>query len=555
MNDLLLIAAWILPLALIPVLFTRLPGILAFAALPAFIAATLLPSGTDLALPWLLLGSQFGLDTPDRVFLMFSALIWIVAGAQAELTMRTQPHFRRFGVFFLLAMSGNFWLILGQDMVNFYLGFSLMGFAAYGLVIHYRDEAALRAGRVYLAMTLLAEVALLTAFMLIFTHTQDLAPTPSQRAGVRHWAIALLLLGFGITAGFLFVHMWLPLSYTAAPVPAAAVLSGAMSKVALLGWIRYLPLGEVMFWDWGMLFVVLGVLATIYAIVIGLLQTNPRTILAYSSISKMGLMGILLGLGMMQPELSDYAVIAVIFFAAYHGLTKAALFLGTGIADLIPGKWVFTMLILLSLIMMGAPLTAGAMHKPLIKPVIEGFDGYWPTFIPALLVVATIGTTLMMMRFLFVLHSSPAGPSLPSNRVALPWVMLTTLILLLPFVLPYDFPSFIDSWPVLFAIIMAVVILRLSPGFIRTLPGGIPPGDIIVLFDYLNRLSHNLIKSLPGNFDELFKYRKPGNTNQLKNSQSTIVHGVEKHLAAWQISGILFMVLAIAIFTMLWLVH
>jgi len=555
MNDLLLITAWTFPLLLIPVLFTRWQGLLPIAAIPAIITATLVPSGTDLQLPWLLLGSQFGLDTADRVFLMFSALIWIVAGAQAELTMRDSPSFRRFGVFFLLAMSGNFWLILGQDMVNFYLGFSLMGFAAYGLVIYNRDPEALRAGRVYLVMTLLAEVSLLTAFMLIFMHTQDLAPTAGQIAGASSWAIALLLLGLGIKAGFLFVHMWLPLSYTAAPAPAAAVLSGAMSKVALLGWIRYLPLGEVMFWDWGMLLVILGALATVYAIVIGLLQTNPKTILAYSSISKMGLMGILLGLGMMQPELSDYVVIAVIFFAAYHGLTKGALFLGVGITNVISSRWVFGVLILLSLIMMGAPLTAGAMHKQLIKPVIEGFDGYWPSFIPALLVVATTGTTLMMLRFLFLIHSGQATQTSSSNRIALPWVMLATLVLLLPFLLPYNFAAFIDSWPLLFAFAIAVVILRFSPGFIRALPGRIHPADIIALFDYLYRLAHHSIKSLTEHFETLFKSRDPGKTNQLQHTQSIIMRSVEKSLAAWQISGILFMLLAIALFTTLWLVQ
>ncbi|MDX1335085.1 MAG: proton-conducting transporter membrane subunit, partial [Gammaproteobacteria bacterium] len=414
---------------------------------------------------------------------------------------------------------------------------------------------ALRAGRIYLAMTLLAEVALLTAFMLIFMHTQDLAPTAGQIAGISSWAIALLLLGMGIKAGFLFLHMWLPLSYTAAPAPAAAVLSGAMSKVALLGLIRYLPLGEVMFWDWGMLLVILGALATIYAIFIGLLQTNPKTILAYSSISKMGLMGILLGLGMMQPELADYVVIAVVFFAAYHGLTKGALFLGTGIAKVISSRWVFILLTLLSLIMMGAPLTAGAMHKPLIKPVIEGFDGYWSSFIPALLVIATIGTTLMMLRFLFVIRSGQTTQPSSSVRIAWPWVMLTILILLLPFVLPYDFPSFVDGWPVLLAIIIAILILRFSPGFIRTLPGRIPPGDIIVLFDNLYRLIHHSIKSLHRHFETFFKSREPGNTNHLEYPQSIIIRSVEKYLAAWQISGILFMVLAIALFTTLWFVQ
>ena len=98
MSELLLVAAWLFPLALIALLVTRLQGLLPIAALPALTTAILVPSGTDIELPWLLLGSQFGLDAADRVFLMFSALIWVVAGAQAELTMRDRPGFRRFSV-------------------------------------------------------------------------------------------------------------------------------------------------------------------------------------------------------------------------------------------------------------------------------------------------------------------------------------------------------------------------------------------------------------------------------------------------------------------------
>lgn len=553
MTELLLITAWLFPLALIPVLFMRWRGLLPLAALPAFITATLLPPGVDLELPWFLLGSQYGLDASDRVFLMFSAFVWMISAAQAELTMRAQPGFTRFGVFFLLAMSGNFWMILGQDMVNFYLGFSLMGFAAYGLIVYDRNPEALRAGRIYLVMTLLAEVALLTSFMMIFTYTQDLAPATNQIAGVSNWAIAFLLLGLGIKAGFLFVHMWLPLSYTAAPAPASAVLSGSMSKVALLGFIRYLPLGEITLWEWGMSFVMLGVMAIIYASVVGLLQTNSKTILAYSSISKMGLMGLLLGMAMMHPELSDFVIIAVVFFAAYHGLTKAALFLGVGISHATSSKWVFGILMILALVMAGAPLTSGAMHKSLIKPVIQGLDGDMATLMSALLIISAIGTTLMMLRFLFVIHSRESGQASSPARIAIPWSMLVAAVVLLPFALPYAFPSILDSWPILFAVLVAVVMLRFLPQLLRALPGRIPPGDMIVVFSHLYRSLHHFSVVCSNRLEKLAQGRKTVNVNLLHNWKSILIPGVEKSLAAWQVSGILFMVIGIALFIILWL--
>jgi len=130
------------------------------------------------------LGARFGLDGNGRVFLLFTAVLWLVAGLQAALTMGSDPRMGRFRLLFLLAMAGNLLLIVGQDLASFYLGFSLMGLAAYGLVIHSGEPAALRAGRVYLAMTLVAELALFAALVLIVRHTGTLVPEPHQLASL-----------------------------------------------------------------------------------------------------------------------------------------------------------------------------------------------------------------------------------------------------------------------------------------------------------------------------------------------------------------------------------
>ncbi len=242
MNDFLLAFSWLAPLLAAPLsLHRRGAWLVPLAALPALLTAVTVPLGTHTEVSWLLLGAHFGLDASTRVFLLFTALLWLLAGLQAVLTMRGDPHWVRFQVFFLLTMAGNLWLIVGQDMVNFFLGFALMGLAAYGMVIHRGDTFSLRAGRVYLAMTLAAEVILFAALLFIFRHTETLLPQPAQLVGLSHWAIGLLVVGLGIKAALILLHTWLPLAYSAAPVPASAVLSGAMSKAVLIGWMRFLP--------------------------------------------------------------------------------------------------------------------------------------------------------------------------------------------------------------------------------------------------------------------------------------------------------------------------
>jgi formate hydrogenlyase subunit 3/multisubunit Na+/H+ antiporter MnhD subunit len=80
---------------------------------------------------------------------------------------------------------------------------------------------------------------------------------------------------------------WMPLTCAAAPIPAAALLSGAGVKAGVIGMVRFLPLG-IPLEGWGDALVALGFLSAFYCVVFGLTQQNPTGILAYSSISQMG---------------------------------------------------------------------------------------------------------------------------------------------------------------------------------------------------------------------------------------------------------------------------
>ncbi|MCG6939324.1 MAG: NADH/ubiquinone/plastoquinone (complex I) [Gammaproteobacteria bacterium] len=479
MNEQLLILSWLLPLLVAPLALFNRHWPASLAAVPALITAFFVPAGTVVQIPWLFLGSHFGLDHNASIFLMFSAVIWFVAGLQAELTMRNAPLWARFRFFFLLAMSGNFWLILSQDMVNFYLGFSLMGLSAYALVIHSATSKSLFAGRVYLIMTLLAESALLAGFLFIYSHTGSLAPAAGQLAGISNWAIGFLILGLGIKAGLVFLHVWLPLTYTAAPIPASAVLSGAMINVALLGWIRYLPVGQETLPEWGSLLVIAGTASIVFGAVAGLVQSKAKTVLAYSSISKMGFMTSLIGLAMLAPEQSEYIVMAVVFLAAYHGLAKSALFLGIGIVKAINSKLTFMLLLLPALVLAAAPFTAGSMMKTVIRPVIDNWQGEWIHVLPILLLTSSFATAMLMVRFLVIMSVELSLRPKKSFSIALPWVCLVALLIFVPFLLDHSFSPVIDSWPLAAVITGSLLLLYIRPPWMYSLPGLIPAGDLL----------------------------------------------------------------------------
>jgi hydrogenase-4 component B len=550
-NQALLLLTWLTPLLAAPFAISRAGRWLpALATAPALAAALIVPVGSQATISWLLLGTRLGLDAPGRVFLLFTAILWLVAGLQAALTMSGDPRAGRFGLFYLLAMAGNLWLIVGQDLVSFYLGFSLMGLSAYGLVIHKGDEASLRAGRVYLAMTLVAEVALFAAFVLIARHTGTLAPVAADLAGLGGWAVGLLIFALGIKAGLVPLHVWLPLAHPAAPVPASAVLSGTMIKAALIGWLRFLPLGDATLSGWGSLLVAAGALTVLYSIPAGIVQTNPKVVLAYSSVGKMGLMSMLLGVALMEPETAPVIAAALVFYAAHHGLAKGALFLGVGVAGEIRRAWVVAVLALPALVLAGAPFTSGALAKGLVKPELASLSGPWAGALPLVLTLSTVGTTLLMSRFLWLVRAG-LGEYLPAKPwIATPWIGLIVLMLALPFVSGYALPPVANSWPLLAGAGLALAGLIWRPGWATRLIGLVPPGDIL--------------EPLAGRFAAAWSERRgrvPGGAWKVRSIHATPFEGerrgvdwpasVEQGLRAWPIAGLLVLSLGAILFVAL----
>ena len=555
MNTVLLLMTWLAPVLLAP--FALHPGrrsnwLAPLATLPALLAVMVVPADAHIEIPWLLLGAQFGLGAGDRVFLLFAAVLWLIAGLHADLSMRNDPHLGRFRLFFLFAMAGNFWLIVGQDLVNFYLGFTLMGFAAYGLVVHDGMPASLRAGRVYLVMTLVAEAALLAAFLLIFAHTQSLAPTPMQLEGLGDWAIGLLVFGLAIKAGLVPLHVWLPLAHPAAPIAASAVLSGSMVKVALIGLMRFLPLGQEALVDWGNLLALMGAVTVLYALPVGLVQTNPKVVLAYSSVGKMGLMIAFVGLAMLAPAMTAPVLTALAFYAAHHGLAKGALFLGVGVARTSNALWVPAVLAIPALVLAGAPLTSGALAKAQIEPSLSELRGLWADAMPALLVVSTIGTTLLMARFLTLVStqrsadSTGAGPAIQRS-----WLGLVAVILCVPFVSGLAFPSFTASWPLAAGAVLALPAMLLQRGWVKSLLGSVPPGDLI---EPLVRLTQRL-SGRSGSATRRFQWQFEGVEAMLRQASVHLLRptpSTGQILRLWPVAGAAVLGIGAALFLMLW---
>ena len=446
----------------------------------------------------LVLGVRFGVDGLAAVFLLFSGLLW---GGAAWFGLPYLAHDQqrsRYTRFFLIAQAGNLGLILAQDIATFYFCFALMSFASYVLVVHDGKPASQRAGRIYLALALVGEVLQFIAFSIIAMQVPDarLADVPQAVAQSPHrdMLIALLLAGLGVKAGLVPLHVWLPLAHPVAPTPASAVLSGAMIKAGLLGWLRFLPLGLVQVPTAGYVLIVLGLVGSLGGAVVGVTQRHPKSVLAYSSISQMGLMILMVGVALVDPSAARVVLTGVVLYAAHHALAKGALFLGVGMATAAPGGGKARGLVmagcaLAGLALAGAPWTSGMLAKTALKKVAALVPGVGAVVLGWLLSLGAVGTTALMARFLIRLRALQRDPAQRHEVSAVIWWPWLTVLAAMVSVSWFALPALIEpltgkllSWPKLgWPILVGLLGTALVVGWRRHRApvGEITPGDVI----------------------------------------------------------------------------
>jgi multicomponent Na+:H+ antiporter subunit A len=492
----LLAAALFVPLGMLlaclwPRALNRMPSLLAFAPIPALAAVLLAGDDSSLTLGSTRLHLTFALDLPGALLLGVAALLWIASGAYASQYLPGQSNNGRFVVCWLMTLTGCLGVFLAADMVSFYFLLALLSLGACGLVIQHETPSAWRAGAIYIGLALLAEAFLLMAFVLLAARIpgdslliRD-AAAALPNAPQRNLILALLIGGLGIKAGLVPFHFWMPLAYSAAPTPASAVLSGAVVKASILGMIRFLPLQTAMP-DWGTGLAAVGLFGALYGVVIGITQRNPKVVLAYSSVSQMGFIVAVIGMGLLAGD--DRAALAAAFYAAHHVLVKGALFLSVGVIAATGSRRLWPMLLPVAIIAVGLgglPLTGGALTKMVVDgPLGDGTASKIAT-------LSAVGTTLLMLQFLrsLVKTASQDPQATAAAGLVWPWLATAAVSLVVPWTLFLAVPSgtlpdplaaavlWKALWPVLLGAVLAIALWRWA-----RIPQ-LPQGDIVVALD------------------------------------------------------------------------
>jgi hydrogenase-4 component B len=533
---------------------------------------------------WFLLEGHFSLDTPRRIILLLTGILWATAGLFAGSYLKDDARRGEFSFYFGTAMAGNFGLLISAEVASFYTFFALMTFASYGLVIHSRTPSARRAAKIYLVMAIIGELFLITALYLAVQSSGSmlLADIPPALAEAPNGPFIFLLglIGFGVKVGAIPLYFWLPLAHPAAPAPASAVLSGAMIKAGLVGWMHFAPVGLVEWSSLSLLMVSLGFAAALGAAIYGLTQVDPKTNLAYSSISQMGVMTVMLGIGLYGGIPAGLLLPAIALYAFNHGTAKALLFMGTALPARVGGSWRILMWAGLGigvLAIAGGPLTGGLWTKYLVKTFLGESSLPGASTFLLLLTLSAVTTTLLLSRFLHLLHKMKA----PSGSVAPAFLLPWTLLLLAggwwtmsPALLPTELMSYITkekgimtffwnlftNWSALWPITAGAIVMALTLKFalLNRWPSKnplLPPGDFLHIMIQAGKLFAMLLqkgislldfgmKSLQGPEKLFYRISDDKRTSQISANAESL-------LRRWEFAGIGFFLFFLTMFLLL----
>lgn len=298
-----------------------------------------------LAAAWSIPGGllHLELDPLAGIFLLPALLILGLGGVYGLGYMPRARHGAAAGllrVFYGILGAAIALLPVCRNGIFFLLAWEVMAICGFLLILSKQEEeAARRAAYVYLAATHTGTLALFAMFILLDQATGSFAfPAAASLAATAFPASAVFLLalfGFGLKAGLMPLHIWLPGAHAAAPSHVSAVMSGVMIKMGIYGLVRVGSFySEPPLW-WGGLVLFLGVASAVLGVALALAQHDIKRLLAYHSVENIGIIFIglgcaLLGQASARPDLVVLGLAGALLHVVNHGLFKSLLFLGAG---------------------------------------------------------------------------------------------------------------------------------------------------------------------------------------------------------------------------------
>ncbi|WP_394132364.1 monovalent cation/H+ antiporter subunit D family protein [Shewanella maritima] len=283
----------------------------------------------------------------------------------------------------LLCLAGLSGILCTGDAFNLFVFLEISSLSTYTLVSLASDKRCLTAAFRYLVMGTIGATFILIGVGMMYMKTGtlnmlDLAALIAEFDSSRtlNTGLAFILVGVSIKLALFPLHMWLPPAYTHAPSAVSAFLASTATKVAVYVMVRFIFTiygAEYVFYAMSMdiILLVLAIVAIFKCSFMATVQSNVKTVLAYSSVAQLGYM--ILGISLV----SSLGLMAGLLHIFNHALMKGALFMAvgavlyrTGSVDIKAfqglGKqmpWTMAAFSIAGLSLIGVPLTAGFVSK------------------------------------------------------------------------------------------------------------------------------------------------------------------------------------------------
>jgi len=316
------------------------------AAIACIAAAGALFFGASRALeaPWHVPGGRLALEV-DAISAVFVVQIAVLAALGAWYGLEYWPQRehpgdgRKLRAFYGVVTAAMLLLVVARNGVLFLAAWEAMALAAFLLITTEDEKPAVReGGYLYLLATRAGTLCLFAMFALLgaAAGTLDMAGWPQALSSpLRDAIFVLALCGFGLKAGIMPLHLWLPDAHANAPSHVSALLSGVLIKMGIYGLFRITAACAAPPLWWGWTLIGLGTLSGVLGVAFAIAQHDLKRLLAYHSVENIGIICLGLGVAVLgralaRPELVALGIAGALLHVVNHGLFKALLFLSAG---------------------------------------------------------------------------------------------------------------------------------------------------------------------------------------------------------------------------------
>lgn len=255
--------------------------------------------------------------------------------------IKEKKSIKSFLIFYTLLLTSTQLTVIANNAILFLVSWEIMSISAYLAMIFEKEKEEVQKGSFYyFAASHVLIFMLYIVFFILHQQTGSWFFNNYHLSSSKVYFVSIIFIlsfiGFGIKAGFMPFHFWLPQAHPIAPTVLSAFLSGVMIKTGIYGILRiYLFIKPVQEWI-GWFILIISMTSAIFGVWYALAQHDIKRLLAYHSIENIGIIGIGIGIGFIGSANNLPVVEALGFGGALlhtlnHAIFKSLLFIGSGV--------------------------------------------------------------------------------------------------------------------------------------------------------------------------------------------------------------------------------